>query len=105
MKTRESKKNEYWNHFLEQKNFHFFGFTKIRLERAKKIIWHDKDFWWDVLDRHPGMKMTPDEMKTNELDQYGHEYEYLNFIIMVYFSFKKSLTFLQKQLLFIIQKE
>lgn len=72
MKTRESKKNEYWNHFLEQKNFHFFGFTKIRLERAKKIIWHDKDFWWDVLDRHPGMKMTPDEMKTNELDQYGH---------------------------------
>lgn len=82
MKTKaEQKKIEYWDYFLKLKKFHSYGFTKNRLEKAKIILWEDKDFWWDILRRHSGMENTPDEMKINSPELFGHCFGNMNGMI------------------------
>lgn len=66
------KQNEYWDHFVEQNKIHSFGFTKVRLQKAKKLLWDEFYFWEDTLDRHSGMDMTPEEMKKKEFITYEH---------------------------------
>lgn len=70
--NRRVKQDEYWDHFVEQNKIHSFGFTKVRLQKAKKLLWDEFHFWEDILDRHPGMDMTPEEMKLNEFITYEH---------------------------------
>lgn len=65
MKVDEEKKHEYWNHFVAK----IFtdgpkqpGVTGPRLRKIKSIIWADEDFWFDILYRHGGENMTPEQM-------------------------------------------
>jgi hypothetical protein len=66
------KKNDYWTHFLKNKQFWGNGFTEKRLQEIKKEIWMDNYFWDDVLVRHSGMDFSPDAMKQNNEKVYEH---------------------------------
>jgi len=67
-----NKKMEYWNHFIAQKKYHGFGVTQKRLIKVLPFVLADKDFWGDVLLRHSGDQMTPEEMKAESLFNYDH---------------------------------
>ena len=77
-----NKKEEYWNHFLNLKSFWGYKVTLKRLENIKDIIWYDNEFWSDILDRHNGKNMTPEEMKENKPELYEHCFG--NFAGMIY---------------------
>ena len=72
MKFSEEKKNEYWNHFLSQKQFWGFKFTLKKLEKIKSILWDDAYFWEDILFRHNGYTETPEQMKERSKSTYDH---------------------------------
>lgn len=57
----DNKKEEYWQHWINQELPK--GFTKKKLDKVKKIIWTNKFFWTDILLRHGGMDKTPDQLK------------------------------------------
>lgn len=89
----ERKKNEYWNHWIEfifvselQARPH--GATGAKLVKIKSHIWRDKDFWFDILDRHDGMYSTPEQMRNNDNAIYLHMIG--NFSGMVYQSLIQS---------------
>ena len=67
-----NKKMEYWQHFVSQKQFHAFGFTAKRLERVLPFVLAENHFWDDVLGRHAGLQMTPEQMKDNSEFNYNH---------------------------------
>ena len=66
------KKNEYWNHFLTLKKYWAWGFTIKRLEKIKPDVWEDESFWDDILLRHNGNNISPNEMKNSSLEHYQH---------------------------------
>jgi len=71
----ERKKHEYWNHFVANwatspKSGPIT--TGPRLTKVKPVIWQDKDFWWDIIDRHSGADRTPEEMAAQEPELYAH---------------------------------
>ena len=73
----ERKKNEYWNHWVEhifvsQRRGKPHGVTGAKLQKIKPIIWADKDFWFDVFDRHAGVYSTPEQMLINDEQVYFH---------------------------------
>ena len=39
---------------------------------AKNGLWENDNFWFDVLYRHPGNEMIPEEMKEKKADIYNH---------------------------------
>jgi len=70
-----AKRYQYWNHFVAR----WFiapgekrGVTGPRLRRIMPQIMDDEDFWWDVVSRHSGDKMTPEEMAETEPHIYQH---------------------------------
>lgn len=82
----ERKKHEYWNHWV---NYVFVtapnrlaGVTGKKLQRIRPFIWDDDEFWADILERHRGVDMTPEEMRLRSLSQYEHMIG--NFSGMVY---------------------
>ena len=83
--TPNSKKHEYWNHWV---NYIFVqgvkphGVTGPRLKKIKPIIWHDDDFWFDIVARHSGELRTPEQMQIEDLPTYNHMIG--NFTGMVY---------------------
>lgn len=71
--TTQEKKQEYWNHFLTLKSsFWPVGFTSTRLEKIKEKIFQDEDFWDDVVMRHGGEKISPEQMKQQNKPVYDH---------------------------------
>jgi hypothetical protein len=72
MNFTEDKKNEYWNYFLTQKDFWGHGVTLNRLKKVKTILWHDDNFWSDILFRHNGGMETPEQMKMRDKFAYNH---------------------------------
>lgn len=72
----DKKKHEYWNHFLALaftgEHRKHPGVTGARLRKLKPKLWHDDDFWWDIVSGHGGNECTPEEMKRNDLHQYHH---------------------------------
>ena len=71
----DEKKHEYWNHFVAV----FFvdgpkypSITGPRLRKIKPIIWTDQDFWFDILCRHLGNDMTPEQMAKFDRKLYEH---------------------------------
>lgn len=76
MQISEEKKNEYWNHFvalayITQRGFPH-GVTGPRLRQIKRVLWGDQDFWWDIVLRHGGNTITPEQMMGTDYDQYEH---------------------------------
>ncbi len=83
----ERKKNEYWNHWIEyifvsERQGKPHGVTGARLAKVKSHIWREKDFWFDVFDRHDGMYSTPEQMRDSDDPVYQHMIG--NFSGMVY---------------------
>ena len=73
MRILDEKKHEYWNHFVTKyftDGRRYPGITGPRLRKIKSIIWADEDFWFDILYRHNGKDMSPDQM----LNDYGALY-------------------------------
>ncbi|MFA5395456.1 MAG: hypothetical protein WC346_05480 [Methanogenium sp.] len=68
----ETKKQEYWNHFLTLKNYWPHGFTLKRLEKVKPFVWLDDDFWADIIHYHNGENRSPDQMLIEDRYIYQH---------------------------------
>ena len=71
----KGKKEEYWNHFKDtifRKLNKCPSLTDKRMEKLKPIIWNDERFWGDILLRHGGNRMTPEEMKDRNIEWYEH---------------------------------
>lgn len=71
----ESKKIEYWLYFLSvvDNNKKYYRYlTARRLKLARKKLWHDEDFWWDIILRHDGLNSTPEEMQKKSIENYNH---------------------------------
>jgi hypothetical protein len=72
----EQKKAQYWNHFVTRwvvdKVGGAHGMTGPKLRKVKPIIWDDNFFWSDVIARHGGMGMTPEEMQARRPGVYDH---------------------------------
>ena len=76
MDVLDSKKHEYWNHFIARAYTTARGFptgvTGPRLRKLKQKLWRDRDFWQDIVLRHGGDKCTPEEMKRDDPENYDH---------------------------------
>jgi len=79
MHVSEKKKNEYWNHFVANAFTGALeiyrkppGVTGSRLRKLKPKLWQDDDFWWDIVSRHGGNDVTPEEMRYDDPAQYEH---------------------------------
>jgi len=68
----EEKKEQYWTHFSEAKKYHPKSLTDNRLAKIKEIVWADYFFWQDILVRHNGIQMSPEEMERDEPAAYDH---------------------------------
>lgn len=66
------RKRLWWDHFVGSKKYHAHGFTIRRLEKARDFLWNDDDFWWDVLDRHRGREINPEDMEKSDPEMYHH---------------------------------
>ncbi len=76
MITPEAKRHEYWNHFLAQAATGEvalpYGVTKTKLRKIKFAIIADVHFWSDVVLRHNGQAVTPEEMARDKPEVYDH---------------------------------
>lgn len=76
MHVSDAKKHQYWNHFVARLYTTSRGFptgvTGPRLRKLKPRLWHDRDFWQDIVLRHGGDKCTPEEMRRDDLATYEH---------------------------------
>ena len=77
----KAKKHEYWNHFITRWALEHLGggygptgtkVTAAKLCKVKPIIWEDDSFWGDILLRHGGSTIPPEQMMENFPDNYGH---------------------------------
>jgi len=77
----EAKKHEYWNHFIAKWALEKLGggygptggkVTATRLHKVKLIVFREEFFWQDILLRHDGMNMTPEQMIFNYPHTYDH---------------------------------
>jgi hypothetical protein len=72
----EDKKHEYWNHFVTDAFTTPRGLptevTGARLRKIKPKIWNDLDFWQDIILRHGGAKVTPEQMQQLDPEVYDH---------------------------------
>lgn len=76
---------QYWDHFLAAWACGEIeigsGVTRAKLKKVKPIIMRDSEFWFDILNRHDGNKMTPYEMMK---DKANYEHCLGNFCGMLY---------------------
>lgn len=79
-----SKKNEYWFHYMENDQYWGYRFTERRLAKVKDGLWDSKEFWDDILERHDGKNMTPKQMKEKNFHIYEHCMGNMTAMIMKY---------------------
>jgi len=76
MNVSQKKRYEYWNHFIAQWVVNRIGgghgVTGPRLRKVQAEIMEDRDFWWDIVLRHGGDKVTPEQMAETDPLQYEH---------------------------------
>lgn len=71
-----NKRIQYWEHFIaawacgEIEIGH--GVTRAKLKKVKPIIMSDNEFWFDVINRHDGNHISPQEMKRQDAANYEH---------------------------------
>lgn len=64
---------EVWFKYLvDHKEFWPFGFTKRRLEKVKHYVLASQDIMWDLLDRHNGRMVTPQQMREEDSENFDH---------------------------------
>ena len=70
--TMQEKKEIWWNHLLESKNFWHYGWTKKRLEKRKDDIMKCRYTWADLMGRHSGDTYLPEQMMKHDNHVYQH---------------------------------
>lgn len=65
-------KEIWFQYLLNNKNFWCVGFTKKRLEKVKEHVFSDKFIISDLLERHNGGNLTPNEMKSHDIKLFDH---------------------------------
>lgn len=65
-------KEDWWNHFVGQRKYHYNGVTVKRLILAKDVVLADAEIWDDVLLRHGGATKSPEQMKAEDESFYDH---------------------------------
>jgi len=75
IKEIENAKNVWWDYFINTKKYWFYKCTKRRLEKIKKYVFESSEcdyFWEDILLRHNVVKKTPEEVKEDNFENFGH---------------------------------
>jgi hypothetical protein len=70
--SRMNRKQEYWDHFMSNKQYWGHGFTEKRLNRIKDKVFMDAPFWADILMRHGGEHLSPNQMEEDSKFNYDH---------------------------------
>lgn len=72
----EKKRFEYWNHFIARwatdREGGGYGVTGPRLRKIRAAIMADDDFWQDIVLRHGGRNLTPEQMQADDEANYEH---------------------------------
>lgn len=70
------RRYQYWDHFIASWACGEIeigsGVTRAKLKRVKPFIMRDDDFWFDILNRHGGDKVSPYEMMAADKATYAH---------------------------------
>lgn len=69
------KRYEYWNHFIARWALEGGAspyITKAKLAKIKPRIMDDNEFWTDVIMRHDGDRLTPEQMQRVLPATYDH---------------------------------
>lgn len=69
------KKVEYWNHcvsVIEKNRKQYRGLTSLRMLKVRSKIFADRGFWMDIIGRHGGIDMSPEEMEKDFKVNYEH---------------------------------
>jgi len=76
LKVSREKRREYWNHFIASWAIDRVGgghgVTGPRLRKIRDEVMADDDFWWDIVLRHGGANLTPEQMQRTDPQQYEH---------------------------------
>jgi len=76
MQVSDKRKHLYWNHFISEAYLAPHGFpvgtTGPRLSKIKAHLWDNERFWRDVVHRHSGNTVTPEQMAESEPVRYQH---------------------------------
>lgn len=71
--SNDIKKTEIWDHMVAlPKAYRGRGMTNNRVGLLRDIVWNDKDFWFDVIDRHGLRAMTIEALKESDTAIYNH---------------------------------
>jgi len=66
----DDKKTEFWAVLsIEPRPA---ALTTKRMEKLRVAVWHDADFWDDIVARHGGMTMTAAELRMSDAFTFEH---------------------------------
>jgi methyl coenzyme M reductase alpha subunit len=68
----KSKKDIWFKYLTDNKKHWPNGFTLKRLEKVKSFVLTDKDIMFDLMERHSGNELTPEEMKEDDVENFNH---------------------------------
>ncbi len=65
-------KEQWFDYLLENKKYWPYGVTAKRLEKIKAAVFADEDIMYDLLERHNGKIVTPQEMLADNKAWFDH---------------------------------
>jgi hypothetical protein len=68
----DDMKNIWYQYLVDHKEWWCSGFTKKRLEKVKDAVLSNEEIMWDLMHRHEGKNMTPEQMEKNNLFMFNH---------------------------------
>jgi hypothetical protein len=76
-------KYKWFDYVVADKNLWADGWTTKKLEKVKSAVLSDKDILYDLLERHDGQTMEPEQMK--ETDKVMYEHCISNFVCNIHY--------------------
>ncbi len=64
--------NAWFDYVVSHRKMWCHGFTLKRLERVKAHVFADKDIMWDLMERHRGKDLLPDQLKEEDTMHFNH---------------------------------
>jgi hypothetical protein len=65
-------KDKWYNYIITNKNLWGNGWTLKRLDKVKNAVLIDEDIMFDLLQRHNGENIEPEQMKETDKSTYDH---------------------------------
>jgi hypothetical protein len=65
-------KQLWWDYIVNNKKYWANGFTYPRLAKVKEHVFADKDIMWDLMVRHDGANLTPQQMQVSCKETFDH---------------------------------